>query len=241
MPLEIVQLPLLSDNYAYLLHDVGSGETAVVDPSEAAPVLQALDERGWKLSKILSTHHHADHVGGNREIKARTNCAVYGFSEDASRIPGIDHALLDGDQVSVGDAEGEVLFIPGHTTGHIAYYFAHEKAVFCGDTLFSLGCGRLFEGTPAQMFASLQRLAALPGDTKVYCGHEYTQSNGAFALVVEPENDALKSYMEHVHNLRAKGLPTVPSTMETECECNPFIRAKDVAEFTQRRLLKDRF
>lgn len=225
MPLEIVQIPALSDNYNYLLHDHESGKTAAVDPSEAAPTLHALQQRGWRLDMILNTHHHGDHVGGNRALQQQFDCEIYGYGPDAARIPGITHRLEEGDTVSVGAATAEVLFVPGHTLGHIAYHFAAEQALFCGDTLFSMGCGRLFEGTPTQMYSSLHRLAALPEGTRVYCAHEYTESNGRFALTLEPRNAALRQRMNTVQALRARGEPTVPSTMGEERATNPFLRS----------------
>lgn len=224
MTLEILQIPARSDNYIYLLHHAGSGETAVVDPADAEPVLHVLTERRWRLTHILNTHHHGDHTGGNRVLKAITGCQVYGYGPDAARIPAIDSHLQDEDRVQIGDAQAEVLFIPGHTLGHIAYYFAAEKLLFCGDTLFSMGCGRLFEGTAAQMHHSLSRLAALPDDVLVYCGHEYSESNGNFALTLEPNNTALQKRMEEVRGLRTQGKPTVPTTLATEKATNPFLR-----------------
>lgn len=226
MALEVVRIPALSDNYNYLLHDTATGGTAVVDPSEAEPVLAALEQRGWTLDAILNTHHHNDHVGGNAELQRRFGCATYGYGPDAHRIPGITHRLEDGDRVSLGESRAEVLFVPGHTLGHIAYHFAADKALFCGDTLFSLGCGRLFEGTPEQMHHSLQRLAALPPDTRVYCAHEYTQSNGDFALTLEPHNAPLQRRMEEVRALRARGEATVPSLLADELAANPFLRTE---------------
>ena len=213
----------------------------MVDPAESAPVLEALTVHGWKLDFIFNTHHHPDHVGANTALKKETGCEIVGFADDAARIPGITRRVREGDRVRLGEAKAEVIFIPGHTLGHIAYYFAKEKALFCGDTIFSLGCGRLFEGTPAQMFSSLQRLAALPGDTQIYCAHEYTESNGCFALTIEPENKTLKERMEEVRHLREEDKPTVPSTLAMELATNPFLRAKTVEEFARIRALKDNF
>lgn len=224
MTLDILQIPARSDNYIYLLHDAASGETAAVDPADGEPVLRALADRRWRLTHILNTHHHGDHTGGNRTLKGITGCRIHGYGPDASRIPAIDQHLQDGDRLRIGTAEAEVLFIPGHTLGHIAYYFAAEKLLFCGDTLFSMGCGRLFEGTPAQMHHSLGRLAALPDDVRVYCGHEYSESNGKFALMLEPGNAALQKRMEEVRVLRAQGKPTVPTTLAQEKATNPFLR-----------------
>lgn len=224
-PLQIVVFPMLSDNYGFLLHDPASGETAVVDPAEAAPTLTACAAQGWRLSHILNTHHHGDHVGGNLELKAKTGCTVIGPAYDRDRIPGIDLAVDEASGADFGSRHAEVFFVPGHTRGHIAYWFADDKALFCGDTLFSLGCGRLFEGTPQQMWSSLLKLRALPDDTRVYCAHEYTQSNARFALAAEPENAALKRKVETVVAARAAGQFTIPSDLATEKACNPFLRA----------------
>ncbi len=227
--MEIALVPLLTDNYAYLLHDSKSKETAIVDPSEAAPVLAAASARGWRLTHVLNTHHHPDHSGGNLGIKQATGCKIVGPAPDRERIPGIDVALDEGGKFRLGDAEAEVLFIPGHTKGHIAFHFRGEKAVFCGDTLFSLGCGRMFEGTPPMMWASLDKLRKLPGDTRIYCGHEYTQSNARFAVSIDPQNQALRAREKQVAELRAAGKPTIPSTMAEERAANPFLRADDPA------------
>ncbi len=223
--LVIQQIPVLSDNYVYLAHDPATGATAVVDPAVAAPVMAALDDKGWRLSHILNTHHHGDHVGGNLEIKAATGCTVVGPRADSSRIPGIDVAVADGETYALGSAEAQVFDVPGHTRGHIAYWFADSAALFCGDTLFALGCGRLFEGTAAQMWTSLCKLRALPADTRVYCAHEYTQANARFALSVEPDNADLVARAARIDELRARGEPTVPSTLGEERATNPFLRA----------------
>lgn len=227
--LEIQQIPVLRDNYVYLVRDPGTGACAAVDPSVAEPVLAALDRLGWRLTHILNTHHHHDHVGGNLEIKRATGCTIVGNGNDAERIPGIDIAVQDGDVFRLGDHEAVVIDVSGHTIGHIAYWFGASKVLFCGDTLFSLGCGRLFEGTPAQMWSSLTKLRALPDDTRVYCGHEYTNSNAAFALAVDPGNGALQDRADEVAALRAEGRPTVPSMMGVERRANPFLRADDPA------------
>ncbi len=224
--LEIIQIPLLSDNYSYVLHDPESGETAVVDPSSSLPILELLDEKGWKLSYIFNTHHHFDHTGGNEDIKAATKCKIVSSHTDRERIPGgADITLNEGDEISVGASNARIMEIPGHTIGDIAFYFEAEQALFSGDALFSLGCGKMFEGNPEQMWNSLRRMADLPRSTKLYCGHEYTQANGQFALVVDPHNDALKSYLHQVDNLRREGKSTVPSTIEIEVAANPFLRA----------------
>lgn len=225
--LEIVQIPVLTDNYIYLLHDPDASQTAVVDPAEAAPVLAALEARGWTLDLILNTHHHGDHVGGNLALKAATGCRIIGPAADKARIPGIDKTVADGDKVSVGASTASVFDIPGHTRGHIAYYFAQDEALFCGDTLFAMGCGRLFEGTPYQMVQSLAKFAPLPGTTRVYCAHEYTENNGRFALDIEPRNATLALRMRGVQQMRAEGRPTIPTTLAEERATNPFLRCED--------------
>jgi hydroxyacylglutathione hydrolase len=225
IPLKVVVFPMLSDNYGFLLHDFASEETAVVDPAEADATLAACAAQGWSLTHILNTHHHGDHVGGNLALKMRTGCTIVGPAYDRDRIPGIDIAVDEGSGAHFGSRHAQVLFVPGHTRGHIAYWFAADKVLFCGDTLFSLGCGRLFEGTPQQMWSSLLKLRALPDDTNVYCAHEYTQSNARFALVAEPENIDLRRYAEKVAAARAVGGFTIPSILGTEKSCNPFLRA----------------
>ena len=224
-PLEIVVFPMLSDNYGFLIHDPESGATAVVDPAEAAPTLAACTARGWRLTHILNTHHHGDHVGGNLDLKAKTGCTIIGPAYDRDRIPGIDVAVDEASGADFSGHHAQVFFVPGHTRGHIAYWFADNRALFCGDTLFSLGCGRLFEGTPAQMWSSLLKLRALPDETRVYCAHEYTQSNCRFALTAEPENAALAKQADRIATTRAAGGFTVPSTLAVEKACNPFLRA----------------
>jgi hydroxyacylglutathione hydrolase len=223
--LEIRLVPLLKDNYAYLLHEPQAGVTGIVDPSEAAPVLAAVQQAGLKLTHILNTHHHWDHSGGNLELKAATGATVVGPKADEARIPGIDLRVDEGQPFAFGNAAADILFIPGHTKGHIAFWFRDDKAVFCGDTLFSLGCGRMFEGTAPQMWSSLQKLRALPDDTRVYCGHEYTQANARFAVTVDPGNAALQRRAAEVDRKRAGGEPTIPSTMGEEKAANPFLRA----------------
>ena len=222
--LQIVQLPALSDNYIYLVNDAASGSTAVVDPADPAPVLAALAARGWRLTHILNTHHHYDHVGGNEALQAATGCTIVGPAADRDRIPGIQLALADGDNFHLGSAKATIFDVPGHTRGHIAYWFAEDQALFCGDTLFALGCGRMFEGTAPQMWASLSKLRALPPETRVYCAHEYTQSNARFALSVEPSNAALVARAADIDRKRAANLPTVPSTIGEELATNPFLR-----------------
>jgi hydroxyacylglutathione hydrolase len=227
--LEVVQIPVLRDNYVYLAHDTATGACAAVDPAVAGPVLAALAERGWRLSHILNTHHHHDHVGGNLELKRATGCVIVGNAEDAARIPGIDLRLADGDGFGLGASKAEVIAVSGHTIGHIAYWFGHAGALFCGDTLFALGCGRLFEGSPEQMWRSLSRLRSLPPQTRVYCAHEYTEANAAFALSVDPGNAALVDRAQAVRAARRAGLATVPSTIDEERRTNPFLRADEPA------------
>ncbi len=222
--LDIIQIPVLHDNYVYLIRETGSSVTAVVDPAVAGPVLDQLSDRGWRLDYILNTHHHADHVGGNLELKRKTGCRIVGFRADNARIPGIDIMIDEGERFKLGRAEAEVISVSGHTCGHIAYWFPDDKALFCGDTLFAMGCGRLFEGTPAQMWESLSKLKRLPAETKVYCAHEYTQTNGRFALTVEPRNPDLRRRMDEVNRMRRNNLATVPSTIRDELATNPFLR-----------------
>jgi hydroxyacylglutathione hydrolase len=255
--MKVVQIPLLRDNYAYLIVCEESGQAAVVDPSEAGPVLRRVEEEKVKLVAILNTHHHWDHTGGNPELLKSFPLDVYGHKTDEGRIPGLTLPLEEGEEVSIGSLQARVFFIPGHTRGHIAYVFDHE--LFCGDTLFVAGCGRLFEGTAGEMHSSLSKLAALPADTLVYCGHEYTEKNLQFAMTVEPGNKKLLAKMSRVRSLRGRGLPTVPSTMGEERETNPFLRwdSKEIQEnlkngsprlnldpvsvFSQLRRLKDQF
>lgn len=225
MTLEIQQIPALRDNYIYLLREPKSGAVGAVDPSEAAPVLAALSSRGWTLTHVINTHHHPDHTGGNLELKAATNAIVVGPLADKGRIPGIDVAVGDGDTFRFGDEAATVYDVPGHTRGHIAYWFKDSQALFSGDTLFLMGCGRLFEGTPQQMWTSLSKLKAMPPATRVYCGHEYTQANARFALTVEPKNEALVARAKRVDAARAAGQSTVPGTMADELATNPFLRA----------------
>jgi hydroxyacylglutathione hydrolase len=227
--LEIEQIPVLSDNYAYLVHEPGAGVTAVVDPPVVGPVLERLAARGWKLDWILSTHHHSDHTAGNLELKQKTGCRVAGARKDEARIPGIDLKLAEGDHFSLGEIDAQVLETPGHTSGHISFWFPDAKALFCADTLFSLGCGRVIEGTHPQMWSSLCKLAALPDDAMVYCGHEYTEANARFALTVDPDNQALQERAAEVGRQRAAGQPTVPTKLGAEREANPFLRAADPA------------
>ena len=229
MTLEIQQIPALRDNYIYLLREPKSGAVGAVDPSVAAPVLAALESRGLRLTHVINTHHHPDHTGGNLELKAATGAIIVGPLADKGRIPGIDVAVGDGDTFKFGDEAATVFDVPGHTRGHIAYWFKDSQALFSGDTLFLMGCGRLFEGTPQQMWGSLGKLKALPPATRVYCGHEYTQANARFALTVEPKNADLVARAKRVDAMRAAGQSTVPGTLADELATNPFLRA-DVPE-----------
>ncbi len=223
--LVIRQVPVLRDNYVYLLHEPEANVTAAVDPSVAPPVLAALAEQGWRLTHVLNTHHHNDHTGGNNELKAATGCTIVGPRADRDRIPGIDVAVGEGDSYALGSEVARVFDVPGHTRGHIAYWFATSRALFSGDTLFLMGCGRLFEGTPEQMWRSLSKLKALPKETRVYCGHEYTAANARFALTVEPGNRDLIARAARVDAARAAGRSTIPGTMGEELLTNPFLRA----------------
>ncbi len=224
---EVEIVPVLSDNYVYILNEPDSGTTAVVDPPVTGPINELLANRGWAPSIILVTHHHPDHVAGVQELKAKYGARVYGPAAEREAIPGIDVALEEGDEVTVGDQTGTVLETPGHTRGHISYWFEESRALLCADTLFALGCGRLFEGTAEQMQQSMDKYGALPDDALVYCGHEYTQSNARFALTVDPNNEALVKRAQEIDRLRAEGRPTVPSTLGEERATNPFLRTSD--------------
>ena len=239
--LEIARIPVLSDNYVWLAHEPQSRETAVVDPAVAEPVLAEAERRGWRITQIWNTHWHPDHTGGNAAIKAATGCFVTGPAAEAARIPSLDRKVREGDRVSLGTVEAAVLEVPAHTAGHIAYHLGSEDVIFVGDTLFAMGCGRLFEGSAEQMYANLSRLADLPPATLVYCAHEYTMSNGRFALTVEPDNDELGARMAQVEAARAAGEATVPTTIALERATNPFMRAASVEEFARRRVAKDNF
>ena len=220
--LEIELVPCLKDNYAYLIHDSDAGLTAIVDPSEPDPVRKALSARGWKLTHILNTHHHFDHTGGNVPLKETTGAVIVGPGKDRDRIPGIDVGVDESTNWTFGARSVRVLEIPAHTRAHIA--FVVDDAAFTGDTLFAMGCGRLFEGTPAMMWTSLSKLMHLPDETRIFCGHEYTLNNGRFALSIEPQNAALVSRMRDVEAARARNLPTIPSSLGLEKMTNPFLR-----------------
>ena len=253
--LEVVQFPCLGDNYGYLIHDSVNNLTATIDTPEVAPINNALAAKGWTLTHILNTHHHYDHAGGNLELKEQWGCTIVGSKPDADRIPGIDIKIADGEKFDFGDHTATVYDVSGHTQGHIAFYFEQDATLFSGDALFALGCGRLFEGTPAQMWTSLQKLIALPDATTVYCAHEYTQANARFAISVEPQNPALQARVTEIDELRAANKPTVPSMLGVEKATNPFLRPMSpdlqatigmqgselVDVFAKTRALKDNF
>jgi hydroxyacylglutathione hydrolase len=239
--MEVARIPVLNDNYVWLAHEPESGETSAIDPAVAEPVLAEAQRRGWRITQIWNTHWHPDHTGGNAAIKAATGALVTGPAAEADRIPTLDRLVGEGDRVRLGGLEAEVLEVPAHTAGHIAYHFPEEHIAFVGDTMFAMGCGRLFEGTAGQMYANLQRLAALPPETQIYCAHEYTAANGRFALTVEPGNAALAERMERVEAMRAAGEATVPTTIALERATNPFVRAENVEQFAERRRGKDDF
>jgi hydroxyacylglutathione hydrolase len=241
MTVTATSVPILSDNYAWRLVDSETGAVAIVDPADAGAIITALEKAGGRLDLILLTHHHGDHVAGTDEVRARFGCPVVGAAADAHRLPKLDVAVKEGDTVKLGNASAQVIDTPGHTRGQINFYFPDGEILLSGDTLFSLGCGRLIEGTPAEMFASLRKLAALPGGTKVCCGHEYTESNARFALSVDPNNQALVARAAEVKAQRAAGQPTVPSLMSDELAANPFLLAPDVETFAARRAGKDKF
>jgi hydroxyacylglutathione hydrolase len=239
MALEIIRIPVLSDNYVWLVHEPVSGETMVVDPAVAPPVLEEAERRGWKITQIWNTHWHPDHTGGNAEIKAATGCTITGPEAEAGRIPTLDIQVNGGDTVMLGAASASVIDVPAHTAGHIAFHFAEDHSAFVGDTLFAMGCGRLFEGTADQMYANMRKLEALGDDTAIYCAHEYTLSNGRFALTVEPDNVALVRRMGEVIAMRERGEATVPTSIALERATNPFMRAASVEELAARRAAKD--
>ena len=238
--LEVVPVPVLRDNYVWLVHDAESGETVAVDPSLADPVLAEAERRDWRISQVWNTHWHPDHTGGNDAIRAATGCTITGPAE-AEKVSRMDRIVTGGDRARIGAVEAELIDIPAHTAGHVAFHLPAAQIAFVGDTLFAMGCGRLFEGDAEQMYDSLQRLAALPETTKVYCGHEYTLDNGRFALTVEPENAELVRRVDEVKAARERGEVTLPTTIALERATNPFIRAPSVEEFARRRAAKDSF
>jgi hydroxyacylglutathione hydrolase len=237
--MEIVGVPAFSDNYLWLVHDQASGETAAVDPGDPTPVLAEAERRGWTITQVWNTHWHPDHTGGNLAIKQATGARISGPA--AENIPGRDIGLSEGDEVRLGTHVGRVIEVPGHTLGHIALIFEDEGVAFVGDTMFAMGCGRLFEGTPEQMYRSLKRLAGLPPETRLYCAHEYTLSNARFAAHAMPADAAISDRLERIKELRERGETTVPTTVAEERETNPFVRATDVDEFARLRSEKDSF
>ena len=239
MRIEII--PCLQDNYSYLIIDENNNSACVVDPGEAKPIVDYLKNKNIKLRYILNTHHHFDHIGGNEYLKKKFGSIVVGFKKDINRIPEIDILLEDNQIWKAENFEAKIIHIPGHTTGHICFHFFKEKLVFTGDTLFSLGCGRIFEGTYKEMFESLNKIKSLPEETKVYCGHEYTLSNLKFCIKYNPENRNLKKKAENIKKKIDNGLPTIPSTIKDELECNIFLRANDLESFSKLRDLKDNF
>jgi hydroxyacylglutathione hydrolase len=238
--LTVSAVPVLNDNYVWLISDPETRETAAVDPSVAEPVLSAAAADDLRITQVLNTHWHPDHTGGNEAIKAATGCAIVAPAE-ARRVSHVDRVVAEGDRVIVAGAEAVVWNIPAHTAGHIAYYFEAEGMIFVGDTMFAMGCGRLFEGTAEQMYSNMQRIAALPDDVRIYCGHEYTLANARFAAEVEAGNAAVAERLARVEALREAGQITLPTTVAEERETNPFVRSTDVEEFARRRAAKDSF
>tara|TARA_B100000029_G_scaffold30790_1_gene29466 strand:+ start:1072 stop:1803 length:732 start_codon:yes stop_codon:yes gene_type:complete len=239
MRVEII--PCLQDNYSYLIIDESNKTASVIDPSEAKPIINFIEKENINLKYILNTHHHFDHIGGNKDLKKKYNSVVIGYKDDASRIPGIDILLKNNQIWKADNFEAKIMHIPGHTTGHISFYFFKEKLIFTGDTLFSLGCGKIFEGTYQNMFESLNQIKKLPQDTKIYCGHEYTLQNSKFCIKHDPENLNLKKKIVEIKKKLENNIPTIPSTLKDENECNIFLRAKDVESFSKLRDLKDNF
>ena len=239
MAIEVVRIPVLSDNYVWLVRESASGMVMVVDPAVAAPVLAKAEEMGWAITHIWNTHWHPDHTGGNVEIKAATGCLITGPAAEYARIPTLDVQVKGGDTVMLGAAAAKVIDVPAHTAGHIAFHFGDERIAFVGDTLFAMGCGRLFEGTADQMYGNMRKLEVLGDDTAIYCAHEYTLSNGRFALTVEPDNAVLVERMAEVTAMRERGEATVPTTIALERATNPFMRAASVEELAARRAAKD--
>ena len=239
--MEIKIIPCLNDNYSYLILDKNKINACVIDPSESEPIIEIIEKNKLNLNFILNTHHHYDHVGGNLELKKRYNSKIVGFKEDKDRIPEIDVLVEDNQKWKGENFEAKIYHIPGHTSGHIAFHFFLEKKIFTGDTLFSLGCGRIFEGTYEQMFNSLKKIKELPKDTQIYCGHEYTLQNSKFCESNDPDNSNLKNKIEEIKEKIRNGQPTIPSILSDEIECNIFLKAKDVESFSKLRDLKDNF
>jgi len=238
--LEIVAVPVLTDNYVWLIHNPETGDTAAVDPSVAEPVLDAVASKGWQLTQVFNTHWHPDHTGGNEGIRTITGAPITGPAE-VRRVSHVDRVVAEGDRVTVAGADAVVWEIPAHTAGHVAYYFEEGGMIFVGDTMFAMGCGRLFEGTAGQMYSNMQRIAALPGDVRIYCGHEYTLANARFAVHADPENTAVANRFAEIKELREQGKITLPTSLGQERETNPFVLATDVDEFARLRSEKDSF
>ena len=234
-------IPCLKDNYTYLIIDEEKNIACVVDPSEADPVINFLENNNIELKFILNTHHHYDHVGGNQKLKKKYGASVLGYKDDKERIPGIDILLNDNEIWKYKNFEAKIIHIPGHTLGHICFYFFKENSAFTGDTLFSLGCGRIFEGTHSQMFDSLMRLKMLPKKTKIFCGHEYTKKNSEFCVAYDKNNKKLKAKINDIEIKLKKGLFTIPSTIQDELDCNIFFRSNNLEAFSKLRDLKDNF
>jgi len=234
-------IPCLKDNYSYLIIDDKSNKSCVIDPSEATPIIEYLEKNNIKLDFILNTHHHYDHVGGNKELKEKYSAKVVGYIDDQKRIPEIDITVKDNQIWKEKKFEAKVVHIPGHTSGHICFYFFNEKNIFTGDTLFSLGCGKIFEGTYSQMFKSLNFFKKIPAETNVYCGHEYTLKNSDFCIRHDPNNQNLKNKIDKIKEKLKKNLPTIPSTIKDEIECNIFLRSENLENFSKLRDLKDNF
>ena len=239
MKIEII--PCLQDNYSYLIIDEKNNIACVVDPSESDPIIKYLENKKIKLKFILNTHHHYDHVGGNKELKKKYGAKIIGYKGDKDRIPAIDILVNDQEIWEEENFKAKIIYIPGHTLGHICFYFYDNKSVFTGDTLFSLGCGRIFEGTYSQMYESLKKLKELPTDTKIFCGHEYTLNNSKFCMTHDPNNKNLKNKITEITKKIQNQLPTIPSTIKEELECNVFLRAKNIKTFSKLRDLKDNF
>jgi hydroxyacylglutathione hydrolase len=239
--MKIQIIPCLQDNYSYLIIDEESNIACAIDPGEADPIIEYLENNKIQLKFILNTHHHYDHIGGNQRLKEKYGASIVGYKGDKERIPGINILVNDQETWIHKNFEAKIIHIPGHTLGHICFYFYKEEYVFTGDTLFSLGCGRIFEGTYSQMFDSLMKLKALPQNTKVYCGHEYTKKNSDFCLTHDTNNNNLKNKIRRIDARLKSGLPTIPSTIKDELECNIFLRSNNVETFSKLRDLKDNF
>ena len=239
--MKIEVIPCLQDNYAYIILDEVSSTACVIDPSESEPVINFLEKNNIELKFILNTHHHYDHVGGNQELKQKYAAKIIGYKGDKDRIPGIDFLVDDQENWKQGNFEAKIIHIPGHTLGHICFYFYKENSAFTGDTLFSLGCGRIFEGTYLQMFNSLKKLKMLPENTKIFCGHEYTKQNSEFCIMHDKDNQNLKNKINENDIKLKKGLPTIPSTIKDELECNIFLKSDNLENFSKLRDLKDNF